>query len=73
MDELKFPDLFISLFTKIFGEKANLAMSIFMFSQSAPGRKLAADMKTAFATPEGKGLLAQIGKMLNGVNVELWC
>lgn len=64
MDELKSPDFFISLFTKIFGQRANLAMSIFMFSQSAPGKKLAEDIKTALATPEGKGLLAEISKML---------
>jgi hypothetical protein len=65
MDEKTFPGFFISLFTKIFGQNANLAMSIFMFFQSAPGKKLAADIKIAFATAEGKGLLAEIGKMLD--------
>ncbi len=63
MDELKFPDIFITLFTAIFGAKANLAMSLFMFSQSAPGRKLAEDIKAALGTPEGKGLLREIGKL----------
>jgi len=64
MAELKFPDFFITLFTKIFGQKANLAISIFMFSQSLPGKKLTEDIKIAFTSPEGKRLLLEIKNAL---------
>lgn len=60
MEEKGIPNFFITLFTKIFGEKANLVMSIFMFSQSPPGKKLMIDIKEAFDTPEGKELLKEL-------------
>ena len=83
MMEKSIPTFFIDLFSKIFGEKANLVMSIFMFSQSASGKKLISDIGEAFRdsrgerTPKGSGrfdegkikCLIQIGTIVNIVIV----
>jgi hypothetical protein len=64
MMEKSIPTFFIDLFSKIFGEKANLVMSIFMFSQSASGKKLISDIGEAFKTPEGKELLKEVADLM---------
>ena len=66
MNEKKIPNFFIDLFTKIFGEKANLMMSLIMFSQSEPGKRLMEDIGGALETPEGRELLRELSNLLKG-------
>jgi RNase P protein component len=58
------PSFFIQLFTKLFGEKANLFMSIFMFSQSETGKDLIFVIKKSFETPEGKELKRELMELM---------
>jgi hypothetical protein len=60
MQEKAIPTIFIELFTKLFGSKANLAMSLYMFSRSEPGKRLFAEIGIAFETAEGRQLLDEI-------------
>jgi hypothetical protein len=64
MDELKFPGLLITLFTKIFGTKANFVLSGFMFLQTDPGKKLLSAINEAFATPAGEEMRRELVELI---------
>jgi len=66
MNEKKIPIFFIDLFTKIFGEKANLMMSLIMFARSESGKRLMEDIRESFEQPEGKELLRELSNLLKG-------
>ena len=64
MDELAIPDFFISLFKKIFGERANLVMCLFMFTQTDAGKGLLNEFSSALDTPEGQKLLEEMNALI---------
>ena len=64
MDDLKVPSFFIDLFKKIFGERANLVMCIFMFMLTAPGGELMRQIGIALDSAEGKRLMSETVQVL---------
>jgi hypothetical protein len=65
MSELVIPDFFISIFKKLFGERANLVMCLFMFTQTDAGKGLLNEFSSALNTDEGKKLLEEIQAVIS--------
>jgi hypothetical protein len=68
MTELAIPDFFISVFKKIFGEKANLMMCLLMFTKTEGGKKLMDQFSSSLDTPEGQKLLEEIQGVISSLS-----